>query len=358
MWYEPLLALDVAPDALIRRAVRRRLGRHLAGLEHEAAGDPAGQVRRVADDLRRQPIVVHADAANRQHYEVPARFFAEFLGPRMKYSSCLWPDGVTDIAAAEEAMLALTSERAGLANGMDVMDLGCGWGSLALYVAEHYPGSRVLAVSNSRSQGEHIAREAARRGLHNVEHRVANVADLEPGRQFDRIVSVEMLEHVRNYELAFRRVRGWLTPNGRLFAHVFSHRRFAYTFAEGADDWMGRTFFTGGTMPAHDLFDEFGEDLVIADRWHMDGTHYARTLETWLARLDRNRERIRPILADTYGPGEARRWWVNWRLFLIATAEAFAFDAGRQWGVSHYLFAPVFGDREGTRAVDSTTPLP
>ena len=358
MWYEPLLALDVAPDALIRRAVRTRLGRHLARLEQEAAGDPRAQVRRVADDLRRQPLTVHADAANRQHYEVPARFFAEFLGPRMKYSSCIWPEGVTDIAAAEEAMLALTCERAGVADGMDVLDLGCGWGSLALYVAERLPGSRVLAVSNSRSQGEHIGEEAARRGLRNVEHRVANVADLEPGRRFDRVVSVEMLEHLRNYELAFRRVCDWLTPEGRLFVHVFSHRRFAYTFGGGADDWMGRTFFTGGTMPGHDLFLEFGEDLAIADRWLVDGTHYARTLEAWLERFDRRRERIWPILADTYGAGAARRWWVNWRLFLIVSAEAFAFDAGRQWGVSHYLFAPLPGGRGSARAVRRTTPHP
>ncbi len=341
MWYEPLLALDVAPDALIRRAVRARLRRQLAGLEREAGGDPQALVRRVAGDLRRQPIVVHADAANRQHYEVPARFFAAFLGPRMKYSSCLWPEGVTDIAAAEDAMLALTCERAGLADGMDILDLGCGWGSLSLYVAERYPGSRVLAVSNSRSQGEHIGREAAQRGLRTIEHRVANVADLEPGRRFDRVVSVEMLEHVRNYELAFRRVRDWLAPDGRLFVHVFSHRRFAYVFHADAGDWMGRTFFTGGTMPAHDLFGEFGDDLEIAGRWLVDGTHYARTLEAWLERFDRQRERIRPILTDTYGGGAARRWWVNWRVFLITTAEAFAFDAGRQWGVSHYLFAPT-----------------
>lgn len=167
----------------------------------------------------------------------------------------------------------------------------------------------MLAVSNSRSQGDHIREEAARRGLRSVEHRVANVADLEPGRAFDRVVSVEMSEHVRNYELAFRRVRGWLPPEGRLLIHLFTHRRFAYTFDAGPDDWMGRTFFAGGTMPTHDLFDAFDADLVVAERWLLDGTHDARTLEAWLAAFDRRRERIRPILADTYGPGAVRRWW-------------------------------------------------
>jgi cyclopropane-fatty-acyl-phospholipid synthase len=340
MWWEPLHARDVIPDALVRRGVRSRLRRQLERLEREGGADPGAQVRRVADELRRQPMAIDVEAANRQHYEVPARFFVEFLGPRLKYSSCLWPEGVTDLAAAEEAMLALTCERAGLADGMDILDLGCGWGSLALYAAEHYPSSRVLAVSNSHSQGDHIRAQAARRGLANVEHRVANVADFDPGARFDRVVSVEMFEHLRNYELAFRAVRQWLAPAGRLFVHVFSHRRFAYTFDAGPGDWMGRTFFTGGTMPAHDLFGTFDADLEIIERWRVDGTHYQRTLEAWLATFDQRCERLWPILAETYGAGRARRWWANWRLFFIASAEGFGYDQGRQWGVSHYLLAP------------------
>ena len=219
-------------------------------------------------------------------------------------------------------------------------ELGCGWGSLTLYLAERFPASRVLAVSNSRSQGDFIREQAAPRGLANVEHRAANVAELEPGACFDRVVSVEMFEHLRNYELAFRRVRDWLTPGGRLFVHVFSHQRFAYTFGVDPADWMGRTFFTGGTMPAHDLFAAFDDDLEIVSSWRIDGTHYARMLEAWLEQFDANRERIRPILAATYGLEAVRRWWVNWRLFLIGCAEAFGYDGGRQWGVSHYLLAP------------------
>ncbi|MGD8485300.1 MAG: cyclopropane-fatty-acyl-phospholipid synthase family protein [Chloroflexota bacterium] len=339
MWYERILALDVVPDGLLRRAIRMRLGRHHASLERDFGSDPQAAMRRFADELRQQPIAVHTDAANEQHYEVPAGFFSQFLGPRMKYSSCYWPAGVDDLAAAEDAMLALSCERAGITEGMEILDLGCGWGSLSLYVAERYPGTRVLAVSNSGSQGEYIREEAARRGITNVEHEVGNVAEFDTKRRFDRVVSIEMLEHVRNYELAFRNIRRWLAPGGRCFVHVFSHRRYAYTF-EG-DDWMGRYFFTGGTMPAHDLFREFDADLEVAADWHMDGQHYARTLEAWLERLDAVREPVWPVLVDTYGQADARRWWVNWRLFFIVCAESFALDGGQQYGVSHYLFESV-----------------
>ena len=238
-------------------------------------------------------------------------------------------------------MLALTCQRAGIRDGMSVLDLGCGWGSLALYVAEHFPASRVLAVSNSRSQGEYIRAEAARRGLANVEHRAGNIADIEIEETFDRVVSIEMLEHVRNYEAAFHRIRRWLAPGGRVFVHVFANDRFAYTFDAGPDDWMGRTFFTGGTMPADDLFLEFREELRVIDHWRMDGTHYAKTLEAWLATFDRERATIQPILEATYGRAAASRWRARWRLFLLASAEAFGYDDGQRWGVSHYLLAPA-----------------
>jgi len=340
VWYERLLERDVVPDPVIRRAVRLRLARLLARLEREAGGDAAAQVARVAAGLRREPVVLAADDANRQHYELPTTFFAEFLGPRLKYSCCLWPPGVEELAAAEEAMLALTCARAGLEDGMDVLDLGCGWGSLALYAAERFPGSRIRAVSNSRSQGEHVRAEAARRGLVNVTVDTADVGAYEPGARFDRVVSVEMFEHARNYALAFARVRDWLARDGRLFVHVFSHRRHVYRFEGAADDWMGRTFFSGGTMPGHDLFLEFQDDLEVAARWRVDGGEYARTLEAWLRRFDARRTHIDPLLAATYGAEEVRRWRVNWRLFFIACAETFAYAEGAEWGVSHYLFAP------------------
>ena len=340
MWYERLLEQDVVPDPVLRRAVRMRLARLLERLEREAGGDAGAQVRHVAAGLRRQPVAVRPDAANRQHYEVPTAFYAEFLGPRLKYSCCLWPPGVDDLAAAEDAMLALTCARAGVEDGMDVLDLGCGWGSLALYVAERYPGTSVRAVSNSRLQGDHIRVEAARRGLSNVTVDTADVSAYEPGARFDRVVSVEMFEHVRNYERAFARVRDWLTRDGRVFVHVFCHRRYAYLFGDGPEDWMGRTFFSGGTMPAYDLFLEFQEHLEVAERWLVDGREYARTLEEWLRRFDARADRIEPVLAATYGPDEVRRWRVNWRLFFIACAETFAYGGGGEWCVAHHLFAP------------------
>jgi cyclopropane-fatty-acyl-phospholipid synthase len=283
--------------------------------------------------------VVHQDAANRQHYELPTAFFGEFLGPRLKYSCCLWQEGADDLAAAEEAMLALTCERARLEDGMDVLDLGCGWGSLALFIAERYPRCRVTAMSNSRTQAEHIAAAAA--GSDAVTPVTADIATFDPGRRFDRIVSVEMFEHVRDYGGLFARLRRWLEPDGRVFVHVFSHARFAYTFsAEDPNDWMGSRFFSGGQMPAHDLFLQFEDDLVTEERWWLNGEHYARTLEDWLGRYDERAAAIRPLLAQTHGAEAASDWWVDWRIFLLACAETFAYGDGREWGVSHYLLAP------------------
>jgi cyclopropane-fatty-acyl-phospholipid synthase len=338
--YHRALATGKVPDALLRRLIRRRLRERLEQLEAEAGGDQAAALRRYAAALTAGPFVIHQDAANRQHYELPTAFFRELLGPRLKYSCCLWPDGVVDLAAAEEAMLALTCERAGLEDGMEVLDLGCGWGSLALYIAEKYPGCRVTAMSNSRTQAEHIAAASAAAGSDVVTPVTADIAAFDPGRRFDRILSVEMMEHVRDYRELFARLRRWITPDGRVFVHVFSDVRFAYTFnAEDRHDWMGSRFFSGGQMPAHDLFLEFQDDLVAEERWWLNGTHYARTLEEWLRRYDERVAVIRPILARTYGEA-ASDWQVDWRLFFLACAETFAYDGGREWGVSHYLLAP------------------
>jgi cyclopropane-fatty-acyl-phospholipid synthase len=340
---DPLVSLQNAvatgrvPDALLRRMIRRRLRERLQQLEAEAGGDDAAALRGYAADLGAGPFVIHQEAANRQHYELPTAFFAEFLGPRLKYSCCLWPPEAGELAAAEDAMLALTCERAGLEDGMEVLDLGCGWGSLALFIAERYPRCRVTAMSNSRTQAEHIA--AA--GSGSVTALTADIAAFAPGRRFDRILSVEMFEHVRDYRELFARLARWLRPGGRVFVHVFSHARFAYTFnADDPRDWMGSRFFSGGQMPAHDLFLQFDDDLVTEERWRLNGEHYARTLEDWLHRYDDHAVAIRPILARTYGAEAASRWWADWRLFLLACAETFAFGDGREWGVSHYLLAP------------------
>ena len=335
------LATGRVPDALLRRMIRRRLRGLLQRLDDAAGGDDAAALRSYAAELSAGPLAIHQQAANRQHYELPTAFFTEFLGPRLKYSCCLWPPDVHDLAAAEEAMLTLTCERAGLEDGMDVLDLGCGWGSLALFIAERYPHCRVTAMSNSRTQAEHIAAASARAGYAGVSTLTADIATFDPGRTFDRILSVEMFEHVRDYGELFARLRRWLRPGGRVFVHVFSHARFAYTFsAEDPRDWMGSRFFSGGQMPAHDLFLQFDDDLVAEDRWWLSGEHYARTLEDWLRSYDARTEAIRPILGRTYGPEADARWWADWRLFLLACAETFAFGDGREWGVSHYLLAP------------------
>lgn len=340
MGYRDVLATRHVPDSLLRAIIRRKLRERLAELDAAAAGDDAGALRRYAAALSAGPLAIHQDAANRQHYELATAFFREFLGPRLKYSCCFWPEGIDDLAAAEDAMLALTCERAGLEDGMDVLDLGCGWGSLALYIAEKHPACRVTAMSNSRGQAEHIASACTAAGHATVTPVTADIATFDPGRRFDRIVSVEMFEHVRDYRSLFARLRGWLEPDGRVFVHVFSHARFAYTFsAEDPSDWMGSRFFSGGQMPARDLFLAFDDDLVAEERWWLEGGHYARTLEAWLRQYDERAAAIRPILQATYGEA-AKQWWMDWRLFFLACAETFAYGGGREWGVSHYRFAP------------------
>jgi cyclopropane-fatty-acyl-phospholipid synthase len=317
-----------APDLALRLAARASIRNRLAA-EHRRRPE---ERRAFVDELHRSPIARSVELANEQHYEVDSRFFELVLGPRLKYSCCLWPEGVRDLRTAEGAMLSLTCERAGIEDGMEILDLGCGWGSLTSWIAEHYPRCRVLAVSNSRTQRTFV--EA--RGIPNVEVVTADANEFDPGRRFDRVVSVEMLEHVRNYGALFRRIAGWLEPDGKLFAHVFSHRSYAYPFT---DSWMARTFFTGGTMPSHDLLPGLARgSLELEADWVVDGTHYRRTLEAWLARLDENRERVLPVLAETYGPGREEQWLANWRLFLIACAELFGTRGGSEWQVSHYRF--------------------
>ncbi len=327
------------PDALIRYGIRRLCRQRLA-LEH--ADDPMRQheilMRRI-DELRESAIAIHTDAANEQHYEVPAAFYERALGRHLKYSSCYWPEGVANLDQAEAAMLTLSSERAQLADGQDILELGCGWGSLTLWMAEHYPGSRITAVSNSHSQRAFIEARAAERGLDNVNIITCDVNHLELDGSFDRVVSVEMFEHMRNYRRLLANIAGWLKPGGRLFVHIFCHREILYPFeTEGEDNWMGRYFFTGGLMPSADTLLYFQDDLRIDQQWRLSGVHYQKTAEAWLQLTDRHRQELLPVMADTYGEDDAAIWLQRWRLFFMACAELFGYDRGREWLVGHYRF--------------------
>ncbi|NNF17038.1 MAG: class I SAM-dependent methyltransferase, partial [Gammaproteobacteria bacterium] len=291
------------------------------------------------EDLRQSPVAVNTAAANEQHYEVPAEFFEQVLGPRMKYSACLWGTGTTDLAAAEEAMLAVTCERAEIRDGDTILELGCGWGSLTLWMAEHYPASQITAMCNSRSQLQYVQRQAMDRGLQNVEVMHADMCDFDPAKKFDRVVSVEMFEHMRNYQELMRRISGWLHDDGILFVHVFCHDKVMYPFElKSHTDWITRYYFSGGLMPAFRTLTEFQDDLELERSWAMPGTHYERTLNAWLESQDRAADTIMPIFASTYTPAKAKLWFQRWRMFFMSCAELFGFGDGKQWYIAHYRF--------------------
>jgi cyclopropane-fatty-acyl-phospholipid synthase len=335
-------ALDAAlgrgllSDGLLRLGSRAGAA---ARIRQGAAGGVEAQQRRTTELVRRMssgPIAEFTDEANEQHYELPAEFFSLFLGPHRKYSGCFWPADVSGIAGAEEAMLRLTCERAGLADGMEVLELGCGWGAVSLWMAEHYPNSQILGVSNSNGQRGWIMARAKERGLSNLEIRTIDVNDLELDRRFDRIVSIEMFEHMRNWKELLHRASRWLEPDGRMFIHVFSQREHPYRFV---GSWASERFFSGGLMPSHDLILNFQDDLSVLESWAVSGTHYARTLQAWLERFDANETRIREVLAPVVpgGPRKVDELVAQWRLFLISTDEIWRYKRGNEWLVSHYL---------------------
>ena len=327
------------PDALIRFGIRRLCGRRLGD---ERAGDAAAAaetLRRRIEELRASPLAIHTKAANEQHYELPPRFFELCLGRQLKYSSCWFPRGDETLDQAEEAMLGLYAQRAQLADGQDVLELGCGWGSLTLWLARHFPQSRILAVSNSRPQREFIEARCRAAGIANVEVTTCDVNRLElPGARFDRVVSIEMFEHVRNYERLLGNIAGWLRPAGKLFVHIFCHRELLYPFeTTGDDDWMGRHFFTGGLMPSADTLLWFQRDLQIEQQWRLSGTHYQKTANAWLANHDAHHVEVLAILREAYGDA-APLWNQRWRMFWMACAELFGYRRGNEWLIGHYRF--------------------
>ncbi|KAG7352394.1 cyclopropane-fatty-acyl-phospholipid synthase [Nitzschia inconspicua] len=339
----PLVQLGFFPDFIIRWGIRLQLRDHLNILRAESVEQEMKDKMKIIDKLKNSPIAIKTDEANDQHYEVPAKFYDLCLGPRKKYSSGLWPKPSTTFEESEVEMLNKYCELAGVKDGMNIVDLGCGWGSLTLHLAENYPNAKITGISNSNSQREYILSTAAARkyNVSNITIITCNVADdkgaLDALKGNDLVMTVEMFEHMKNYETLMKKINSWLKPHGRLFVHIFTHKTFTYEFEEG---WMSRNFFTGGTMPSDDLLLYFANEFAIVDHWRVNGQNYEKTSNGWLNYLDRSWKsgELKPVLADAYGAGKEREWYVNWRLFFLACAELWGLNEGQEWIVSLYLF--------------------
>tara|TARA_B100001540_G_scaffold117028_1_gene104934 strand:- start:5717 stop:6757 length:1041 start_codon:yes stop_codon:yes gene_type:complete len=332
--------LGILPDYLVRKGVRIFLNQRLKEI---CISDPeqAAYIQKSFVKMMQSSEIAPLPAiANQQHYEVPTTFFKEVLGNNLKYSSCYWNEEVNNLDEAESLALSITCQHADLQNGMEVLELGCGWGSLTLWIASHYPNSKILGISNSASQRDYIISQAKKRNLNNIEIETVDMNKFETNKKYDRIVSVEMFEHMRNYQLLYKKIHSWLNQEGKFFKHIFCHRLTPYEFIIDDDsDWMSQYFFTAGIMPSDNLPYYFQEKLKLDNHWRWSGTHYQKTSNEWLYNMDSKKEIILPIIKDTYGEQNIRIWWNRWRIFFMACAELFGFDNGNQWWVSHYLFS-------------------
>ena len=327
------------PDAIIRLGIRRLCRQRLVDASNINETLMEQEHAAWIDVLKESPIALVPEKANEQHYEVPPRLFELVLGDRLKYSSGLWPEGVSSLDESEVAMLKLTTDRAGLVDGQDVLELGCGWGSLTLYMAECFPKSKITAVSNSNDQRQFIEARCEERNLKNVEIITDDMNDFETTKLFDRVISIEMFEHMRNYEKLLGRVNVWLKNKGKLFVHIFSHQKIAYPFEDNDDaDWMAREFFSGGQMPSHRLLMSFPGQMKIEKDWRVSGTHYEKTSLAWLQKMDKNKAEVLELFKKTYGESDANSWFQRWRIFFMSCEVLFGFNRGSEWGVSHYLF--------------------
>ncbi len=326
-----------APDFVTRSAIASLVAGARRRLEAEKGADEA----RFATEMAERPIAEHTDAANEQHYELPPAFFERVLGPRLKYSSALYSDGVRTLAQAEEAALHETCEHADLKDGQSILELGCGWGSLTLWMAETYPNAKITAVSNSHGQRRFIEGRAERMGLGNVTVITCDMNDFQAAGRFDRVVSVEMFEHMANWRALLSRIHGWLEPDGRLFIHIFTHATSPYRFElSDQGDFIAQHFFTGGVMPSHNLIRQFPDLFHLEQSWRWNGQHYQRTANDWLANFDAHEGEIMQMMRDVYGD-DARLWARRWRRFFMATAGLFGDNRGETWAVSHYRLKPA-----------------
>ncbi len=334
------MELGRVPDPVTRIGIRRLLRQRIASVDQGDCEANQQRLERLIEEFSLGPIALLPEKANEQHYEVPAELFELTLGKRNKYSCCFWPEGTNSLEQAENRALAETCTRAEIRDGQRILELGCGWGSLTLWLAEQYPNSQITAVSNSTSQREYIERKASELGIAgNLQILTCDMNDFDTNTQFDRVVSVEMFEHMRNYRMLLNRISSWLLPTGKLFVHIFCHRELAYEFQDKeASDWMSRYFFSGGIMPSDNLLSRFQDDMTLARRWRWNGCHYQKTCDAWLRNMDKNRQAIMGVFESTYGQVDSIRWFNRWRMFYMACSELFGFRGGNEWWVAHYLF--------------------
>ena len=329
----------IIPDYFIRQGIVRNCENRLNNENVSNTEKISSKKQSWIQQMKESPIALVPEKANEQHYEVPPAFFENVLGKHLKYSSGYWPDGVNSLDESEESMLELSFKRAQLVDGDSILELGCGWGSLTCYMASKLPNSKITAVSNSKDQKEHILNRCKNQGLDNIEVITADMNDFETENKYDRVVSIEMFEHMRNYKKLLSKISSWLNDDGKLFIHIFTHQSVVYPFEnQGEADWMAREFFSGGMMPSHDLLLHFQDDLIIDDVWSMSGTHYEKTSLAWVNKMDANKDSIMKIFLKTYGD-DAKLWFQRWRIFFMSCEKLFGYNNGSEWGVSHYRFS-------------------
>ncbi|OIS95929.1 PREDICTED: (S)-coclaurine N-methyltransferase-like [Nicotiana attenuata] len=333
------LERNLLPDAVIRRLTRLLLAARLRSSYKPSAELQLSDLLQFVHSLREMPIAVMTEKAKSQHYELPTSFFKFVLGKHFKYSCCYFHDKSSTLVDAEKAMMELYCERSQLKDGHTILDVGCGWGSLSLYIAQKYSSCKITGICNSVTQKAHIEEQCRELQLQNVEIIVADISTFEMEGSYDRILSIEMFEHMKNYGDLLKKISRWMKPDSLLFVHYFCHKAFAYHFEDvNDDDWITRYFFSGGTMPSANLLLYFQDDVSVVNHWLVNGKHYAQTSEEWLKRMDQNKTSIKPIMESTYGKDSAVKWTVYWRTFFISVAELFGYNNGEEWMVAHFLF--------------------